>query len=115
MQRLKFPEQKGRSPISRKLRNRNDAHLRLISPIEFDEVSDFEIEYFIVLEDLDCQVYMKKVIVPTEPYDFVKNFPPCLKGEKGFSGIRHDQGKTTGKVDTYVFDYALDQPAIPPV
>jgi hypothetical protein len=28
----------------------------------------------------------------------VTNFPPCLKGKEGFSGIRPDQKKITGKV-----------------
>jgi hypothetical protein len=51
--------------ISRNLRNRNDAHLSSIGPIEVDEVSDPEIKDFLVLEDLDCQGYMNKVIVPT--------------------------------------------------
>ena len=43
------------------------------------------------------------------------NFPPCLKGKEGFSGIMHDHKKTTGKIDTYLFDYALHRPAISPV
>jgi hypothetical protein len=97
------------------LRNQNDAHLSLIGPIEVDEVSDSEIEDFLALEDPDCQGYRKKVIVPTEPYDFVTNFPLCLKGEEGFSGIRHNQGKIAGKVDTSMFDCTLHRPAIPSV
>jgi hypothetical protein len=112
---LGFKNKKAGHLISRKLRNRNDTHLSSIGPIEVDEVSDPEIEDFLVLEDPDCQGYRKKVIVPTEPYDFVTNFPPCLKGKEGFSGIRHDQKKIAGKVDTSMFDCALHRPAIPPV
>ena len=61
-----------------------------------------------------CQGYRNKVIVPTEPYEFVTNFPPCLKGKEGFSGIRNDQGKIAGKVDTSMFDCTLHQPSILP-
>jgi hypothetical protein len=92
---LGFQKKKAGRLISRKLRNQNDAHLSSISPIKVDEVSYSEIESFLPFEDLDCQGYRKKVIVPTEPYDFVTNLPPCLRGEEGFSGIRHDQGKIT--------------------
>jgi hypothetical protein len=81
--------------------------------IEVDEVSDSEIKDFLSLEDLDCQGYRKKVIIPTEPYHFVTNFPSCLKGEEGLSGIRNDQGKIAGKVDTSMFDCMLHRPAIP--
>jgi hypothetical protein len=87
----------------------------LIDLIEVDEVLDSEIEDFLSLEDPYCQGYMKKVIVPTEHYDFVTNFPPCLKGEEGFSGIGLNQWKIAGKVDTSMFDYTLHRPAIPPV
>jgi hypothetical protein len=112
---LGFKNKRASHLISRKLRKRNDAHLSLIGPIEVDEVSDLEVEYFIVLEDLDCQGYRKKVIVPTEPYDFVTNFPPCLKGKEGFSGIKHNHRKIEGKVHTSMFDCALRQPAFPPI
>jgi hypothetical protein len=61
------------------------------------------------------QGYRKKVIAPTEPYDFVTNFPPCLKGKEGFYGIRPDQKKITDKVDTPMFDCALHRPAISPI
>ena len=66
----------------RKLRNRNHAHLSSIDVIEVNEVSDSEIEDFLALEDLNCQRYD-----PDEPYDFVTNFPPCLKGNEEFSSI----------------------------
>ena len=80
-----------------------------------DEVSDPKIEDFLVLEDPDCQGYRNKVIVPTEPYEFVMNLPLCLKGEEGLSGIRNDQGKIAGKVDTSMFDCTLHWPSIPHV
>jgi hypothetical protein len=98
--------------ISRKLRNQNDTHLSSISPIEIDEGSDPEIEDFLVREDPELQGSKREVIGPTEPYDFVTNFPPCLKGKEGFSGIMHDQKKTTGKTDTSLFDYALHRHSI---
>jgi hypothetical protein len=97
---LGFKNKKAGRLISRKLRNRNDTHLSSIGPIEIDEGSDPEIEYFLVREDPELQGSKREVIGPTEPYDFVTNFPPCLKGKEGFSGIMHDQKKTTGKTDT---------------
>jgi hypothetical protein len=100
---LGFQNKKLGHLISRKLKNQNNAHLSSISLIEVDEVSDSETEYFLDLEDPNCQGYRKKVIVPTKPYDFVKNFPPCLKGEEGFFGIGLDQGKIIDKVDTSMF------------
>jgi hypothetical protein len=112
---LGFQNKKAGRLISRKLRNRNNTHLSLIGPIDVDEVSDSEIEDFLDLEDPDCQGYRKKVIVPTEPYDFVTNFPPCLKGEEGFSGIGLDQGKIADKVDTSMFECTLHRPSIPPI
>jgi hypothetical protein len=96
--------------ISRKLRNRNKAHLSSIDLIEVNEVSDSEIEDFLALEDPDCQGF-----VPTEPYDFVTNLPPCLKGEEGFSSIGLGQGKITGKVDTTMFDCTLHRKVVPPI
>jgi hypothetical protein len=88
---LGFKNKRAGRQISRKLRNRSNTHLSLIGLIEIDECSDPEIEEFLILEDPDLQGYRKKVIAPTEPYDFVTNFPPCLKGKEGFSGIRPDQ------------------------
>ena len=43
------------------------------------------------------------------------NFPPCLKGKEGFSGIRQDMKKTTGKTDAPLVDYALHRSVISPV
>jgi hypothetical protein len=107
---LGFQNKRAGRLISRKLRNRNDAHLSSIGPIEVNEVSDSEIEDFLALEDPDCQRFD-----PTEPYDFVTNLPPCLKGKEGFSGIGLGQGKITGKVDTTMFDCTLHQHIVPPV
>jgi hypothetical protein len=104
---LGFKNKKAGHLISRKLRNQNDTHMSSIGLIEIDEGSDPEIKYFLVLEDPKFQGSRKKVIIPTEPYDFVTNFPPCLKGKEGFSSIMHDQKKTTGKTDTSMFDCAL--------
>jgi hypothetical protein len=112
---LGFKNKRAGRQISRKLRNRSDTHLSSIGLIKIDECSDPEIEDFLVLEDPEFQGYRKKVIVPTEPYDFVTNFPPCLKGKEGFSGIRPDQKKIAGKIDTPLFDCALHRPAISPV
>jgi hypothetical protein len=71
--------------ISRKLRNRKDPHLSSIDLIEIDEGSDPEIEDFLVREDPELQGSKREVTGPTEPYDFVTNFPPCLQGKEGFS------------------------------
>jgi hypothetical protein len=54
----------------------------LISPIKVNEVSNSEIEDFLALEDSDYQRFD-----PAEPYDFVTNLPPCLRGKEGFSRI----------------------------
>jgi hypothetical protein len=47
---LGFKNKKMGHLISRKLRNRNDTHLSLINPIEIDEGSNPEIEYFLSRE-----------------------------------------------------------------
>jgi hypothetical protein len=62
------------------------------------------------LEDPDCQIFG-----PIEPYDFVTNLPPCLKGKEGFSGIGLGQGKITCKVDTTMSDCTLHQHIVPHV
>jgi hypothetical protein len=111
---LGFQNKKAGHLISSKLRNQNRYQIS-IRLIEVDEVSDSQIEYFIALEDLDFQGYKKKFIVPTEPYDFVMNFPPCLKGEEGFSSIGLNQGKIVDKVDTSMLDCTLHRPGIPHV
>jgi hypothetical protein len=112
---LAFKNKKAGRLISRKLRNRNNTHLSSIDPIEINEGSDPEIEDFLVREDPELQGSSREVIVPTEPYDFVTNFPPCLKGKEGFSGIRQDLKKTTDKTDAPMVDCVLHRPTTSPV
>jgi hypothetical protein len=45
----------------------------------------------------------------------VSNFPPCLKGKEGFSGISHNLKKTIDKTNVYVADYLLHRPTTSPV
>jgi hypothetical protein len=112
---LGFKNKKAGHLISRKLRNQNDTHLSSIDPIEIDEGSDPEIEDFLVRVDPKFQGSKRDIIVPTETYDFGTNFPPCLKGTEGFSGIRKDPKKTTDKTNAPLVDFVLHRPAISPV
>jgi hypothetical protein len=109
MHRLRFQKQNGRSP------NFKEAKEPIQHSSEINECLDHEIEDFLVLEDPKSQGHRKKVIVLTEPHDFVTKFPSCLKGKEGFSGISPDQKKIVGKIDTPLFDCALHRPAISPV
>jgi hypothetical protein len=112
---LGFKNKKVGRLIYRKLRNRKDTHLSSIDPIDIDEVSDHEIEDFLAREDPEMQCSKKEVITHVEPYDFVTNLYPCLKGKKGFSGIDHDLEQTTGKVEAPLVDCVLRRSAISPV
>jgi hypothetical protein len=112
---LGFKNKKVGRLISRKLRNQKDTHLSSIDPIEIDEGSDPEIEDFLVREDPEIQGSRREVIIHTEPYDFVTNLPPCLKGKEGFSGIRQDLKKTTGKTEAPLVDCVPRRSSISPV
>jgi hypothetical protein len=112
---LGFKNKKAGCLISRKLRNRNDTHLSSIDPIEINEGSDPEIEYFLVREDPEFQASRSKVIVPTEPYDSVTNFPPYLKGKEGFSGIRQNLKQTSSDIDPHLVDFSLHRLVISPI
>jgi hypothetical protein len=101
--------------ISRKLRNRNDTHLSSIDPIEIDEGSDREIEDFLAWEDPKIQGSRREVIIHTEPYDFVTNLPPCLKGKEGFSGIGQDLEQTTSNIEAPLVDCVPRRYSISPV
>ena len=86
--------------ISRKLRNRKDNHLSSIELIKIDDqFSDHEIEDFLACEDQENMCSRREVITHVEPYDFVTNLPPCLKGKEGFSGIGHDLEQATSKIE----------------
>jgi hypothetical protein len=89
--------------------------LSSIDPIEIDEGSNREIEYFLSQEDPEIQCSKREVITHVEPYDFVTNLPPCLKGKKGFSGIDHGLELTTGKVEAPLVDCVLRRSSISPV
>jgi hypothetical protein len=78
--------------------------LSSIEPIEVNEVSDPEIENFLVEEDPDCHK-----MDPNQPYDFANNIPPCLKDKGEFTGIRIGLGNTTGSIDATSFDCMLHQ------
>jgi hypothetical protein len=45
----------------------------------------------------------------------VTNFPSCLKGKEGFSGIRKDLKQTTDKTTASLVDCVLHRPATSPV
>jgi len=107
---LDFKNKKVGRLIYWKLRNQNDTHHRSIDPINIDEDSDLEIEDFLVREDPELHDFRREITGPTEPYDFVSNFPPCLKVKEGFSDIRHNLKKTIDKTDAPMADYLLHQP-----
>jgi hypothetical protein len=93
--------------ISRKLRNRTRPHLSSIGLIKINEVSNSEIEDFLVVEDPYCQGFG-----PVEPYDFVTNLPPCLQDKKGFFGNYFGHGKMAGKSDMAMRDRTLHQQVV---
>jgi hypothetical protein len=102
--------------ISRKLRNRKGNHLSSIEPIEIDDRgSDHEIEDFLIWEDPENQCSRREVITHFEPYDFVTNLPPCLKGKEGFSGIGHDLEQTVGKIEAPLVDCVPHRSVVTPV
>jgi hypothetical protein len=76
--------------ISRSLRNKSNSHMSSIKMIEVHESSDSEIERFLAEEDPPC---LKPDL--SQAYNFVDNFPPCLKHSQGFPGIKLDK-KPTG-------------------
>jgi hypothetical protein len=112
---LGFKNKKAGHLISRKLRNRNDTHLSSIVRSRSMRVQDPEIEDFLVREDPELQGSRKEITGPTEPYDFVSNFPPCLKGKEGFSGISHNLKQTTDKTNAPMVDCVLHRPTTSPV
>jgi hypothetical protein len=75
--------------ISRSLRNKSKAYVSSIESIEIHESSDSEIERFLAEEDQNCSE-------PTQPFDYVNNIPPCLKDNKGFTGIKLGQRLDSG-------------------
>jgi len=84
-------------------------------PIEINDGKDPEIEDFLVQEDPELQGFKREVTSPTEPYEFMTNFPPCLQGKEGFSSIKHDLKQTTYNIDAPVVDYVLHQSTTSPV
>jgi hypothetical protein len=72
--------------ISRSLRNKSNSHMSSIKMIEVHESSDSEIERFLAEEDPPC---LKPDL--GQAYNFVDNFPPCLKHNQGFPGIKLDK------------------------
>ena len=75
-----------------------------INSIKIDAGSDPKIKDFLVQEDPKIQGFRREVIIHIEPYDFVTNLPPCLKGKEGFLGIRQDLEKKTGKNEASLVD-----------
>jgi hypothetical protein len=78
--------------------------LTSIDLIEVKEDSDPEIEIFLAKEDPNCH---KSDLI--QPYKFVNNPPPCLKGSKGFTSIKLGQGLATCSVDFFTPNYTLPQ------
>jgi len=102
--------------VSRKLRNRKGNHLTSIDLIEIDDrCSDREIEDLLAREDPENQCSRREVITHVKQYDFVTNFPLCLKGTEGFSGIRHDLEKTTSKNEAPLVDCVPHRSTISPI
>jgi hypothetical protein len=88
----------------------------LIDLIEIDDrYSDQEIDDFLAREDPKNQCSREEVVTHVEQYDFVTNFPPCLRGKEGFSGIGHDLEQATGKNEALVVDYVPRRSVITPV
>jgi hypothetical protein len=68
--------------ISRSLRNKTNPRAYTIDMIEVSESSDLEIDKFLAEEDpVSFGLY------PDRPYNYVNNFPPCLKDNPEFPGI----------------------------
>jgi hypothetical protein len=68
--------------ISRSVRNKMKPCADMINMIEVSEGLDSEIDKFLVEEDS-----VSFGLYPDRPYDYVNNFPPCLKGNLEFPGI----------------------------
>jgi hypothetical protein len=101
---LGFKNKKVGHLIYIKIKNRKDTHLSSINPIEIDQGSDHEIEDFLAQEDLEIQGSRRQVIIHTEPYDFMTNLLPRLKGNEGFSGIGQYLEQTIGNTEAPLVD-----------
>jgi hypothetical protein len=82
---LGFKNKRAGRLISRKLRNKSNPHVSSIKMIEIHESSDSEIDRFLAEEDPPS--FQAE---PDQAYNFVDNFPPCLKHSQGFPGIKFD-------------------------
>jgi hypothetical protein len=71
---LGFKNKREGRMISRKLQNKPNAHVSSIKTIEIHESLDSEIERFLAEEDPPS--FEED---PDQTYNFVDNFPPCLK------------------------------------
>jgi hypothetical protein len=78
-----------------------------IKTIEVHESSDYEIERFLAEEDPPC---LKLDL--SQAYNFVDNFPPCLKQSQGFPGIKLDKKPTGNNGDVLTHGYGHSQIAI---
>jgi hypothetical protein len=94
--------------ISRSLRNKSKAHVNSIKSIEIHESYDSKIEIFLAEEDQNCSE-------PDQPFDYVNNLPPCLKGGKGFTGIKLSQRPIVDSGSVLTHNHAFPQPISPTV
>jgi hypothetical protein len=93
--------------ISRNLRNKSNSHVSSIKMIEVHESSDSEIERFLAEEDPPC---LKPDL--GQAYNFVDNFPPCLKHSQGFPGIKLNKKPTGNSGDVLTHGHGHYQTSI---
>ena len=94
--------------ISRSLWNKTRAHVSSIKVIEVHESSDSEIKNFLEEED---PTYHK--LNTSQAYDFVGNIPPCLKHNKGFSGLKLSQNPIVDNGSVLTHNHMSPQSIVP--
>jgi hypothetical protein len=104
---LGFKNKRAGRLISRKLRNKPNSHVSSIKMIEIHESSDSEIERFLAEEDPPS---LKPGL--DQAYNFVDNFPPCLKHSQGFPGIKFDKKPIGNSGDVLAHDRGYSQTAV---
>jgi len=93
--------------ISRRLQNNSNSHVSSIKMIEVHESSNSKIKRFLSEEDPPC---LKPDL--GQAYNFIDNFPPCLKHSQGFPGIKFDKKPIGNSGDILAHDCGYSQIAI---
>jgi hypothetical protein len=94
---INFKNKRAGRIISRRLRNKSNSHVSLISMIEVHESSDSEIDRFLAEEDPHSfEPHLDR------PYNFVDNLPPCLKNNPEFPGVKLGNESTVRMEDAPV-------------